>query len=187
MIAEKEKRAKRRAELIQEDVECFLAVPQEQLDQFVDEIIAAKNVFVAGWGRAGLCGKMLAMNLVQIGLSAYVVGDLAINTPAIHKGDLLVINSGSGETKTMKVIAERAKDNGARLALVSSRVKSSIGDLADCHVLISEPDEAYSRPDSAWWPFYHVSLLVMDITRDYIMEKLGIRSETIDYYHNNLE
>ena len=37
------------------------------------------------------------------------------------------------------------------------------------------------------WPFYHVSLLVMDITRDYVMEKLGIHSEVIDYYHNNLE
>ena len=86
-----------------------------------------------------MCGKMLAMNLSQIGLSAYVVGDLAISTPAIHKGDLLVINSGSGETGTMKVLAERAKDHGARLALVSSRAKSSIGDLADCNVLITEP------------------------------------------------
>ena len=71
----------------------------------------------------------LAMRLMQLGFSAYVVGETV--TPAILPGDLLVIASGSGATGTLAVVAQKCKAAGARLALITTRPDSPIGALAD--------------------------------------------------------
>ena len=76
----------------------------------------------------------LAMRLMHLGFKAYVVGETV--TPAIEPGDLLIIGSGSGETATLTVIANKAKKVGAKLALITIFPKSTIGKLADIVVQI---------------------------------------------------
>ena len=46
-------------------------------------------------------------------------------------GDLLIICSGSGETGSLKSLAEKAKQSGIDLALVTMKKESTIGQLAD--------------------------------------------------------
>ncbi len=46
--------------------------------------------------RSGLMMRVFAMRLMHMGFESHVVGETL--TPAVEKGDLLVIGSGSGET-----------------------------------------------------------------------------------------
>lgn len=109
-------------------------IDKRQAEDFVDAILAAEKVFVAGCGRSLLMIRGLAMRLMHMGFEAYVVGETV--TPAIGPGDLLIIGSGSGETGTLTVMAQKAKKAGAKLALVTIYPESTIGVLADYIVQI---------------------------------------------------
>ena len=82
-------------------------IRQEELEGFADQIQKAKRVFVAGAGRSGFVARAFSNRLMHLGLTVYFVGEPT--TPAIQEGDLLVIASGSGETGSLKVMAQKAK------------------------------------------------------------------------------
>jgi 6-phospho-3-hexuloisomerase len=77
---------------------------------------------------------------MHLGLQAFVVGETI--TPALNKGDAIVIFSGSGRTKTVADIAETAKDIGARICLITSNADSRIGKISDCIVIIEHQRDA---------------------------------------------
>lgn len=109
------------------------SVDESQLNDLERRIKGANRVFVAGAGRSGLMIRGLAMRLMHLGLTAYVVGETV--TPAAAPGDLLVVASGSGSTGTLVAIATKAKQViGCDVALVTTRSDSPIGQLADCVV-----------------------------------------------------
>jgi len=109
-------------------------ISDDDVEKFMAEILGAKRVYVIGAGRSGLVAKSFAMRLMHLGLHAYVVGETI--TPALNRGDLIVIFSGSGKTKTVADIAETAKDIGAHICLITSNADSRIGKIADCNVVI---------------------------------------------------
>ena len=108
---------------------CFEQLEEGQLKKLEKEITDAERIFVAGAGRSLLMVRGLAMRLMHMGYTAYVVGETV--TPAISSKDLLIIASGSGSTATMAVMAKKCREIGARLALITTRVDSPIGRLAD--------------------------------------------------------
>jgi 6-phospho-3-hexuloisomerase len=110
------------------------AISDEEVEAFIREILEAKRVYVMGAGRSGLVAKAFAMRLMHLGLTSYVVGETV--TPALRPGDLMVVFSGSGETKTVADIAESAKGIGGRLCLITAKRDSRIGRIADCCVVI---------------------------------------------------
>jgi len=109
-------------------------ISDEDVDRFISELLSAKRIYVMGAGRSGLVAKAFAMRLMHLGLQAFVVGETI--TPALNKGDAIVIFSGSGRTKTVADIAETAKDIGARICLITSNADSRIGKISDCIVII---------------------------------------------------
>jgi len=109
-------------------------ISDDDVEKFMAEILNAKRVYVIGAGRSGLVAKSFAMRLMHLGLHAYVVGETI--TPALNRGDMIVIFSGSGKTKTVADIAETAKDIGAHICLITSNADSRIGKIADCNVII---------------------------------------------------
>ncbi len=56
-----------------------------------------KKIFVAGAGRSGFMAKSFPMRMMHMGIDAYVIGETV--TPNFEKDDILIIESGSGETK----------------------------------------------------------------------------------------
>jgi len=106
----------------------------EDVEKFIAELLNAKRIYVIGAGRSGLVAKAFAMRLMHLGLHAYVVGETI--TPALKKGDAMVIFSGSGRTKTVADLAETAKEIGGRICLITSNADSRIGKIADCIVII---------------------------------------------------
>lgn len=105
-----------------------------QTDEVVKAILDAEKIFVAGAGRSLLMIRGLAMRLMHMGFEAYVVGETV--TPAIGEKDLLIIASGSGETGTLRVMAEKAKKTGAKLAVITIYPDSTIGKLSDYAVRV---------------------------------------------------
>lgn len=115
--------------IVEELGDCFSRMKEEQIQALEDEITSANRVFVAGAGRSGMMIRGLAMRLMHMGYTAYVVGEVV--TPAILPGDLLVIASGSGCTGSLTVMAQKCKKIGAKLALITTNPDSVIGHLAD--------------------------------------------------------
>jgi 6-phospho-3-hexuloisomerase len=116
------------------------SISDEEITRFLDEILKAKRIYVMGAGRSGLVAKAFAMRLMHLGFQAYVVGETI--TPAMKPGDLMVVFSGSGKTKTVADIAETAKDIGGRLALISSDKSSRIAMISDSVVIIESQRDA---------------------------------------------
>ena len=190
-------------------------VDPAQIEEIASAIAESKRVFTAGWGRAGNVVRILGMDMSQIGMLVYCVGDNG--TPSIHPGDILLINSGSGNTKTIAVIAQQAKEQGAKVALISGAAPedSIIGKIADINVTVPRLKKNNFRPpvnknvknkglgERVDWGltaeqgeemayddvtgYYESAFALNEVIRKVVMEKIGAKTEDIMYYHNNLE
>ena len=114
--------------------EVLSKIDPAQVDALAKAVAKANRVFVSGWGRAGNVAGILGMDMSQIGKVVFRVGDN--NTPSIHEGDILLVVSGSGNTKTISIIAKEAKDFGATVGLISTSEQSIIGEIADYNIVI---------------------------------------------------
>jgi 6-phospho-3-hexuloisomerase len=117
-------------------------IADDDVGKFLNELLGAKRIYVIGAGRSGLVAKAFAMRLMHLGLQAYVVGETI--TPALKEGDVMVVFSGSGRTKTIADIAETAHDIGAHICLITSNADSRIGKLSQCIVIIEHQRDAVS-------------------------------------------
>lgn len=110
----------------------------------LEQTIAAANaIFIFGAGRSLLMLKAFAMRLMHIGLQVHVVGDVV--TPALQKGDLLLLASASGETASLVNVATKAKQLGGTVALLTIFPESTLGKLAD--VVVRLPAYTDKLPD----------------------------------------
>jgi len=110
------------------------SLSDDDVGKFIDELLTARRIYVMGAGRSGLVAKAFAMRLMHLGFQAFVVGETI--TPALNTGDVIVVFSGSGRTKTVADIAETGKEIGAHICLITSNADSRIGMIADCTVII---------------------------------------------------
>jgi 6-phospho-3-hexuloisomerase len=117
----------------------------EEVESFIEKLLEAKRIYVMGAGRSGLVAKAFAMRLMHLGLQAFVVGETI--TPALNAGDIMVIFSGSGRTRTIADIAETANEIGAKICLITSNTSSRIGKISDCIVIIENQRDAAGNDD----------------------------------------
>lgn len=190
-------------------------VDPAQIEEIATALAEAKRVFTAGWGRAGNVIRILGMDMSQIGKVVFCVGDNG--TPSAHPGDLLIINSGSGNTKTIATLAAQAKEQGVKVALISGAAPdaSIIGKIADINVTVPRLKNEFRPPvdnsksknkglgERMDWGlsdeqreemaytevtgYYEAAFALNEVIRKFVMEKIGAKTEDIMYYHNNLE
>ena len=110
------------------------AVEEKQTDALTDEICLANLVYLAGAGRSRLMLCAFAMRLMHLGLTVHMVGE--VTAPAIGKNDLLIVASGSGETASMKNVVQKAKEAGARVALLTASPSSALANDAHLRVIL---------------------------------------------------
>ena len=89
----------------------------------------------------------------------------------------------------MVILAEEAKEHGAKLGLISGNAESTIGKMADYNIEIKRlPKRDGETSDTlSGGTFYHVMLQTVDILRMYICDEKGLTLKDIVYNHNNLE
>lgn len=106
----------------------------KQVEEFIHQIRTSQRIFVTGAGRSLLMLKGFAMRLMHIGFEVYVVGE--VTTPAFLPGDVLIVASASGETKTLISHAAKAKELGGTVVALTIFEQSFLGNLADAIVKI---------------------------------------------------
>ncbi|WP_236634874.1 6-phospho-3-hexuloisomerase [Alteribacter lacisalsi] len=119
-------------------------VSDSQAKALSQELQTAKRIFITGEGRSGLMGKAIAMRLMHSGYTVFAVGETI--TPSVEEGDLLVAISGSGTTGAIKQFVTKAKEAGARTALVTTNDQSPIAAISDL-VLVIPAATKFRRED----------------------------------------
>ncbi|AQQ52029.1 6-phospho-3-hexuloisomerase [Planococcus lenghuensis] len=176
-------------EILSELTRTLKQVDEQETEQLTEAVWNAGKVFVAGGGRSGFMAKAFVMRLMHIGLNPYVVGETV--TPNLEPGDLFIIGSGSGETKSLVMMTEKAKDIGATIAAVTTNPGSSIGQLADIHVNVPAQAKGENTSGKSVQPmgslFEQALLLIYDAVVMRLMEKKETSSGTMYGRHANLE
>ena len=177
-------------EVVQELSRTIELISDEEAEELVNKILESNKIFVAGAGRSGFMGKSFVMRMMHMGIDAYIVGETV--TANLEPGDLLIIGSGSGETKTLVPIAEKAKTIGGTVAAITISPDSTIGKLADIVVkLPGAPKDQSTRNYQTIQPmgslFEQTMLLFYDALILRFMEKKGLDSNKMYGKHANLE
>ncbi|MGN1166614.1 MAG: 6-phospho-3-hexuloisomerase [Lachnospiraceae bacterium] len=167
-------------------------VNDSQLDALVSEILKAKHIFTAGAGRSGVAMKAFTNRLMHLGLSVSSVGE--ITSPHTKPGDLLIIGSGSGETESLVAMANKAKKNGVKIALVTMDQKSTIAQMADAVAVlpgVSPKLKNAGMEITSVQPmgsaFEQICFLAYDGMIMELMERLNETSDTMFLRHADLE
>ncbi|WP_168120459.1 6-phospho-3-hexuloisomerase [Paenibacillus sp. HB172176] len=165
-------------------------ISDDEAKQLLHCIHRSPKVFVAGAGRSGLMMRAFAMRMMQMGIEAYVVGETS--TPNLDRGDLFILGSGSGETKSLVGMAEKARGLGGEVGLITISPESTLGRLANFTVqLQGTPKNQLTQMDKTIQPmgalFEQSLFLFCDALILKLMEMKEIDSAAMFSRHANLE
>ncbi len=162
------------------------AQPQ-QLAHVARLLQGKKMICTTGAGRTGLVMRMLAMRLAQMGLPVQVAGDVTCGP--VGAGCVLVVGSGSGETGGLVRQAQKAKQAGAKLAVLTTAPESTLAAMADAVAVVPAPTK--EKAGSSVLPmgslFDEGLLLACDWLVAYLMEQCGVTEADMKARHANLE
>ena len=161
----------------------------EEVENLLDMIEEAQNIFVGGAGRSLMMMKAFAMRLMHIGFESYVVGETT--TPAIVPDDLLIAGSGSGRTRMTHTLVEAAAARGARTAVITGHPESPLAQAADHYVHLHAPVIFPNAKRPTRQPpgtLFEQSLLAQcDAMVLMLMDRRGTTEELIQSRHTKLE
>jgi 6-phospho-3-hexuloisomerase len=158
-----------------------------QTEALVKALSEAPRIFVFGEGRSGLVARAFAMRLMQMGLEAHVVGETT--TPPIGQSDLFVAVSGSGESASTVLFAEKAKASGGNVAAVVASAKSSLGGIASIVLVIPGKAKTGVGLNSIQIPgslFEQAAFMYFDAVVAVLANKRGESYQQMSKRHANL-
>ncbi|MFA5394170.1 MAG: 6-phospho-3-hexuloisomerase [Candidatus Ratteibacteria bacterium] len=109
---------KNRKIALRELSESLSNINEKEAGEFLDRLLKSRRIFVAGAGRSMLMLQAFAQRLRHLGKESYVVAETV--TPAIGKGDLLVVASGSGKTGGVINILKLAGKHKADIVFITA-------------------------------------------------------------------
>lgn len=177
-------------QVLRENSKSLDLISNDEFDEALELVEKAPKVFVLALGRAGFAIKSFAMRLMHMGKDAYVVGETI--TPNFEKDDLLVIASGSGETKQFLQMAEKAQSFGGKVLALTGNSTSTLATLADAKVVIPAPSKNVTESSftsvQPMASLYEQSVLLLgDSIVLGLMDKSDKENEEMFKKHSNLE
>ena len=178
-------------EMVTEEIqEAQARVDNEQLWELASKLVETDRIFLIGMGRSGFMARAFSNRLMHLGKDVHFIGDST--TPAVRKGDALLIGSGSGETSSLVAMAAKARRLGAKVYLVTVSPNSSIAKIADYVVELPGASKLgnYSGVQTQQPMgnlFEQMSLLVYDSVVMAMMEIMNVNGEEMYARHANLE
>lgn len=160
------------------------------LDGLVAEIERAPKVFCLGAGRSGILLQAFCMRLNHLGVEAYMAGGLPC--PPVGANDLIIVASGSGETRSVSAVLEQGRLAGARVALFTARRSGGRSMTADVTVVIPAPSGLVNREHPQNLQpmrtlFEQSFFLLCEAIVCWLKLKKGIGEEEMAQRHANLE
>ena len=141
-----------------------------------------RHTFVTGAGRSGLVARSFGMRLMHAGFPVFIPGETI--TPAAGEGDLLVAISCTGQTGYTDYIAERAKELGAMVVVITAESNSPLVIHAN-RILVIPIEEKNIVFRAAI--FEHTTSLCLDALFNVLSTKLKLDLEEFRKRHANLE
>ena len=156
------------------------------VERLVDLIQQAGNVIVFGRGRSGFVGRGFTVRLMHLGVPAYFVGETV--TPPVRQDDLVIVISGSGETFSVVVTAQTAKDLGCRIVTITGNPDSTLARLSDQVVLLRTPTGDRQRALAPLGTVFETSSMIfLDGLIADLMATSGATEESMRSRHATLE
>ena len=137
--------------------------------------------FFSGQGRSGLSAQMAAMRFMHLGNEAHVLGE--VTAPSVRSGDGLVLISGSGETPVSVNFARIAREQGARVIVLTTRPQSTLA--AEADVVFTIPVEHTDQFGGSL--FEQTALLLLDSVVLGIAAELEDAHATMLFRHTNMQ
>ena len=150
--------------------------------ELADMLPKARQTFVAGAGRSGLVARSFGMRLMHAGLPAVIPGETI--TPAAGRGDILVAISCTGQTGYTDYMARRARQNGAKVIVLTAEADSTLATDADKVVIIPVTAEDIVLRAAV---FEHAASLCLDAVFNVLSRRLKLDLDKYRRRHANLE
>ncbi len=159
-------------------------VDVEEMERLVGLMAKAKRIFVAGMGRSGLMAQALAMRLMHLRMSVFVVGETT--TPSIRRGDLLICCSRYGRSRSLNTYIDKAHEAGAKAAVITMSTDTPLATKADHVFTIAVESDGRSRQPLG--TIFEQGLLVYcDALVLLAMKRLGVSEKQMAKQHTQLE
>lgn len=147
------------------------------------------RIYIYGAGRSGFIGRCFAQRLMHLGIKSCFISDAV--THQYKKNDLLVVISGSGETVSPVAIAQKAREIGGKIALITGNPKSTIGQISDYCIKVEgkSKDKAITQETLApYTSLFDISTLsILDSIGGVLMDLLNVSESDIDNRHASIE
>jgi len=169
--------------ILQELSQAAKAIPTEAIQHCAEKIAAHARIFVYGAGRSGLMLKALAMRLMQLGKTVFVVGETI--TPSIQKGDLLIVASASGATHSVCHYAEAAVNMQADVLVITAQSDSALAKISKPDVIIpASTKHTLAASGQLMGSLFEQAVLLLS---DAVTMALAQDREVLSRNHANLE
>jgi len=147
------------------------------------ELISASNgsIIGIGAGRMGYALQAFIMRVSHLGYRSFMLGDTTM--PRLKPGDIVLVNSSSGETPTIALLSTIAKKHGATVVCITSNPKSTIANLSD-HVISYAPIKTTQMMKTVYEQF---TFLLFDYCASYLKNKSPLSTREIEINHSVLE
>lgn len=156
---------------------------------FNDIIATIKNgpgrCVVTGMGKSGLVGKKISATMASTGTRSFFMhpgeayhGDLGM----IHKGDVILAISNSGETEEVIKLIPFFKENGNKIIALTGKENSSLANHADFFIDIGVSKEACPL-ELAPTTSTTVTLAMGDAIAMALMKARGFQAENFAKFH----
>jgi len=170
---------------INEMTELYESLDEVKYKDFIGELKIRKGIdkkiVGLGAGRMGYSLRAFIMRLGHIGYDATFIGDTVV--PRVGSGDLVIVNSSSGSTPTIALLASQAKDAGATIISVCSSSDTPIGKLSS--VCLTYGD--FKSKQMMKTAFEQFTFVLFDAMAHDIVKDLQLDARWISYNHSILE
>lgn len=138
--------------ILEENCPVLQNISDEALRELISSIQKARAIFFSAQGRSGFVLRCFCMRLMHLGYQVYFCGETI--TPAIGKGDLLIVLSGSGDTTSTFEAVRIAKARGATTCGIFGNTDSRISPLLDqkIHLPGTTKLQLHTEPHSIQMP-----------------------------------
>lgn len=121
--------------ILNEISSCISSVSDNDILNICDLINSSENIITIGAGRMGYSLKAFSMRLSHLGYKSFHLGDT--NVPRCGQNDLIIVGSGSGETKSILGLVETAKSANSKILCVTQNKSSSIANISDLVITLN--------------------------------------------------
>ena len=153
-------------------------INQQEVRELIDLLGDSKEKLIVGLGagRMGYSVQAFIMRLTHIGYQAFMIGDTGL--PRVDNRSIILVNSSSGETPTMRLFVEQCKAAGSLVVALTTNPTSSIGRSADLVVQIPEiKSEQLMKTVYEQFTFVFYDYIAFEIASNYKFDLNSIESK----------